>query len=54
LRGRLLVALAEQGGLSADELAGVVRFEPERVALALAALQSEGFVVSEDDRWRIG
>ncbi|MDO8847057.1 MAG: A/G-specific adenine glycosylase [Coriobacteriia bacterium] len=61
LRGRLLVALAEDAGsaagshgLAADVLAGIVRFDPERVSAALAALQSEGFVVSEDGRWRIG
>jgi A/G-specific adenine glycosylase len=54
LRGRLLVALAEGDGLDAEALAEVVRFEPERVQAALEALQSEGFVVSEDGRWRIG
>ncbi len=59
LRGRLLVALAEEagadtGGLTVDALANAVRFEPERVTAALGALQSEGFVVSEDGRWCIG
>jgi len=54
LRGRLLVALAGGDGLDACELATTVRFEPERVDAALAALQSEGFVVCEDGRWRIG
>ncbi len=61
LRGRLLVALAEDAGrvagsrgLATNVLAEAVRFEPERVEAALAALQSEGFVVSEDGRWRIG
>ena len=54
LRGRLLVALAEGDGLDSDALAAIVRFEPDRVEAALAALQSEGFVVSEDGRWRIG
>lgn len=54
LRGRLLAALAAQAGPTADALAGTVRFELERVEAALAALQSEGFVVSEDGRWRIG
>lgn len=56
LRGRLLVALGEAAGvgLGVDELAATVRFEPARVESALAALQSEGFVVAEDGRWRIG
>jgi A/G-specific adenine glycosylase len=57
LRGRLLVALASSAagsGATADELAEVVRFEPERVTEALSALQSEGFVSSADGRWRIG
>lgn len=59
LRGRLLVALAEAAGtgagdLTVDALADTVRFEQERVAAALEALQLEGFVTSEDGRWRIG
>ena len=54
LRGRLLAALIEQPGRTADELSDAVAFDPGRVAAALAALQSEGFVVSEDGRWRIG
>lgn len=54
LRGRLLAALTGHDGLTADALAGAVRFERERVEAALAALQSEGFVVSGDGRWRIG
>jgi A/G-specific adenine glycosylase len=56
LRGRLLAALgaATGAGVTADELAATVRFELERVEAALAALQSEGFVVAEAGRWRIG
>jgi A/G-specific adenine glycosylase len=41
-------------GLSDAELAGRVGFELDRVRVALAALQSEGFVSSADGRWRIG
>lgn len=41
-------------GLTVAELAEAVRFAPERVEAALAALQSEGFVVAEDGCWRIG
>mgnify|MGYP001032170442 FL=1 len=41
-------------GRTIDQLAESVCFEPERVEAALAALQSEGFVVAEDGRWRIG
>lgn len=67
LRGRLLAALLEEAdqdddtahaggavGRTASDLAHEVRFEPERVDAALAALQSEGFVVCEEGRWRIG
>jgi A/G-specific adenine glycosylase len=54
LRGRLLVALAGRDGLTAERLAEAVRFEPDRVAAALAALQSEGFVSLSNGRWRIG
>lgn len=61
LRGRVLAALTKRAGISAgmaggataDELAVEVHFEVKRVAKALDALQSEGFVVCEDDRWRI-
>ena len=41
-------------GKTAADLADEVRFERERVDAALAALQSEGFVVCEEGRWRIG
>jgi len=41
-------------GLTSAELAGIVGFDLARVEAALAALQSEGFVVREDGRWRIG
>lgn len=70
LRGRLLTALlgnaddagsarrmhggGSAAGRTAADLAREVRFEPERVDAALSALQSEGFVVSEEGRWRIG
>jgi A/G-specific adenine glycosylase len=58
LRGRILAALAGQGSSGAphdtDTISAVVRFERERVAAALEALQSEGFVVSEGGRWRLG
>jgi A/G-specific adenine glycosylase len=54
LRGRLLASLTERPGRTADELAASAGFEPARVATALAALQSEGFVSSEGGRWRIG
>ncbi|MHB8051424.1 MAG: HhH-GPD family protein [Coriobacteriia bacterium] len=56
LRGRLLAELtlrAGSGAVSATELAGVVQFEPERVVAALTALQSEGFVVSSSQGWRL-
>jgi len=56
LRGRLLAALGEAGpaGRAVGELAAAVDFEQERVESALATLQAEGFVSSEDGRWRIG
>jgi A/G-specific adenine glycosylase len=54
LRGRLLAALTEASGHTEAELTDAVGFEPERVSAALLALQSEGFVSSEDGRWRIG
>lgn len=58
LRGRVLAALAGQGSPGAphdtDTISAVVGFERERVAAALEALQSEGFVVSEGGRWRLG
>ena len=58
LRGRLLAALSDSGtppqGLTADELSSAIRFDADRVAVALSALQSEGFVSSTDGRWRIG
>jgi A/G-specific adenine glycosylase len=53
LRGRLLAALIERGGRSAEELADAVGFERERVQQALEALQSEGFASSSADGWRI-
>ena len=56
LRGRLLAALAGAGeprARTAGDLAAEVGFDRERVEAALAALQSEGFVSSEDGRWRI-
>jgi A/G-specific adenine glycosylase len=67
LRGRLLAALlgiresssdagpgSTPAGRTAQDLAREVRFEPERVSTALSALQSEGLVVCEKGRWRIG
>lgn len=70
LRGRLLAALASAGPAedgagaggdsrslrwqTAEDLATAVGFDLERVRTALAALQSEGFVVSDGGRWRIG
>ncbi|MCK8115287.1 HhH-GPD family protein [Anaerosoma tenue] len=58
LRGRILAALAGQGSSGAphgiDAIAVVVGFERERVEAVLEALQSEGFVVSEGERWRLG
>jgi len=41
-------------GKTAADLAREVRFEREQVDAALSGLQSEGFVVCEEDRWRIG
>lgn len=58
LRGRILAMLAEQtpssGSQDADAIAALVGFESDRVATALEALQSEGFVVWDDGRWRLG
>lgn len=56
LRGRLLAALLDAGreGLSDEELIERVEFEGKRVAAAVQALQSEGFVSLSDGRWRIG
>ncbi|MHB1017894.1 MAG: HhH-GPD family protein [Coriobacteriia bacterium] len=56
LRGRLLAELtrrAGSGAVEAAELAGAVRFEAELVTAALASLQSEGFVVSSSQGWRL-
>lgn len=56
LRGRLLAELtlrAGSGAVGATELAESVRFESEQVAAALTALQSEGFVVSSSQGWRL-
>jgi A/G-specific adenine glycosylase len=54
LRGRLLAALLERPGATAAELSEQVGFDVERVAPALAALQSDGLVSSEAGHWRIG
>lgn len=58
LRGRILAMLAGQtpssGPQDADAIAALVGFESDRVATALEALQSEGFVVWDDGRWRLG
>ena len=54
LRGRLLAALVDSPGQTADALADTVGFEHGRVEAALAALQSEGLAAAEDGRWRIG
>lgn len=54
LRGRLLAGLVASPGETEATLAARVGFEPGRVRAALEALQSEGFVSSEDGRWRIG
>jgi len=56
LRGRVLAALIEAGGtpLTEDSLARAAGFDAEAVSAALVALQSEGFVCSEGDGWRIG
>lgn len=69
LRGRLLAALSDRlapigpdapthatapEGLTAEDLAATTGFDADRVAAALSALQSEGFVTSTDGRWRIG
>lgn len=56
LRGRLLAELtlrAESGAVGAAELAESVCFESELVVAALTALQSEGFVVSSSQGWRL-
>ncbi|MBN2840191.1 MAG: A/G-specific adenine glycosylase [Coriobacteriia bacterium] len=59
LRGRLLAELTARAGSGAAcvagvaELAAVVGFEHERVTAALTALQSEGFVVSSSQGWRL-
>lgn len=58
LRGRVLAELtgrAQSGApcVSASALADAVDFELERVTAALAALQSEGFVVSSSQGWRL-
>ncbi|MDY0341648.1 MAG: A/G-specific adenine glycosylase, partial [Coriobacteriia bacterium] len=58
LRGRLLAELtvrAESGAAAAstEALAQTVGFEPERATVALEALQSEGFVVSSSQGWRL-
>lgn len=54
LRGRLIAELLRGGGPSgAQELASRVGFDADAVERALAGLQSEGFVVSEEGGWRI-
>lgn len=60
LRGRLLAELGRPAGVTGaggerpDDLARAAGFDSARVQAALAALQSEGFVVCEEGRWRIG
>lgn len=58
LRGRILATLAGQASSGvpqdADAIAAVVGFESDRVEAVLEALQSEGFVVPEGRRWRLG
>ncbi len=59
LRGRLLAELTARAGMGAigavgvADLAATTGFEPERVSIALEALQSEGFVASSAQGWRL-
>jgi A/G-specific adenine glycosylase len=55
LRGRLLAELTARagGGATLDVLAAAAGFPAGNVALALEALQSEGFVVSSSQGWRL-
>lgn len=56
LRGRLLAELTARSGggdASLDELEAATGFASGRVAVALDALQSEGFVVSSAQGWRL-
>lgn len=53
LRGRVLSELVRTSGSAEDTLAQAVGFSGERVRDALAALQSEGLVVSDGMLWRI-
>jgi len=56
LRGRLLAELTARAGsgrVSLEELAAAAGFPADRVSGALDALQSEGFVVSSSQGWRL-
>ena len=53
IRGRLLRALGEAGSLEAAELPSVVGFPAERVRAVLDALETEGFIQTDDGRVRI-
>lgn len=53
LRGRILRALVDTPGLSAEELAEMTAFGPDRVADVLAALVAEGFLSESGGCYRI-
>ncbi|MDO9555971.1 MAG: A/G-specific adenine glycosylase [Coriobacteriia bacterium] len=53
LRGRILRALVDRPGLTAEELVDTVVFEPDRVAEVLAALVAEGFLSQSCGRYRV-
>lgn len=53
VRGALLRELTVRPGQSVDTLAAATGFEYERVCSALDVLTAEGFLVSEDGRYRI-
>ncbi len=54
IRGGILKALASSDAAAADELAAMLRVDPERVARALGGLETDGLVVLEEPgRYRI-